>query len=78
MMEDIAGLRIMCQFKDDIYRVVEIIRERDGKDLKVVYEKDYMENIKDSGYRSYHVIISYPVQTASVRKKYSLNCKLEP
>ncbi len=69
MMEDIAGLRIMCQFKDDIYRVVEIIRERDGKDLKVVYEKDYMENIKDSGYRSYHVIISYPVQTAFGEKE---------
>lgn len=69
MMEDIAGLRIMCQFKDDIYRVVEIIRERDGKDLNVVYEKDYMENIKDSGYRSYHVIISYPVQTAFGEKE---------
>lgn len=64
MMEDIAGIRIMCQFKDDIYKVVEILRKRDGKDLKIEFEKNYMENIKESGYRSYHVIIRYPVQTA--------------
>lgn len=63
-MEDIAGIRIMCQFQDDIYSVVNIIRNRDGKDLKVVYEKDYIRNEKDSGYKSYHMIIKYPVQTA--------------
>lgn len=63
-MEDIAGIRIMCQFLDDIYSVVNIIRERDGKDLEVVYEKDYIRNEKDSGYKSYHMIIKYPVQTA--------------
>lgn len=63
-MEDIAGIRIMCQFVEDIYKVVQLIRQRDGKDLKIVYEKDYVKNKKDSGYRSYHVIIKYPVQTA--------------
>lgn len=63
-MEDIAGIRIMCQFIDDIYKVVDLIRARDGKDLKVVYEKDYIDNPKESGYKSYHVIIRYPVQTA--------------
>ncbi len=68
MMEDIAGLRIMCQFNDDIYRVVDLIRQRDGTDLKIVYEKDYVEHVKDSGYRSYHVIIRYPVQTAYGQK----------
>src|SRR6056297_592897 len=35
VMEDIAGIRIMCQFKDDIYNVVELIRDRDGKDLEI-------------------------------------------
>lgn len=69
LMEDIAGIRIMCQFKDDIYKVVELIRARDGKDLKIVYEKDYIENIKESGYRSYHVIIRYAVQTAFGEKE---------
>lgn len=62
-MEDIAGIRIMCQFVEDIYKVVQIIHQRDGKDLKIVYEKDYVKNKKDSGYRSYHIIIKYPVQT---------------
>ncbi len=64
LMEDIAGIRIMCQFRDDIYKVVELIRARDGKDLNIVYEKDYISNPKVSGYKSYHIIIQYPVQTA--------------
>lgn len=63
-MEDIAGIRIMCQFRDDIYSVVDIIRERDGRDLRIVYEKDYIHNNKESGYKSYHIIVKYPVQTA--------------
>jgi putative GTP pyrophosphokinase len=63
-MEDISGIRIMCQFIDDIYKVVDLIRARDGKDLSIVYEKDYISNPKDSGYKSYHIIIRYPVQTA--------------
>lgn len=61
-IEDIAGIRIMCQFVDDIHRVASLIRNR--KDLKLVYEKDYITNFKDSGYRSYHMIVKYPVQTA--------------
>jgi putative GTP pyrophosphokinase len=68
-MEDIAGLRIMCQFQDDIYSVVKIIRDRDGRDLKVVYEKDYIKNEKSSGYKSYHMVIKYPVQTAYGEKE---------
>lgn len=63
LMEDIAGIRVMCQFIDDIYKVVDILRQRDGRDLRIVYEKDYISNPKDSGYKSYHVIIKYPVQT---------------
>lgn len=62
-MEDIAGIRIMCQFVEDIYKVVQIIHQRDGKDLKIVYEKDYVKDVKESGYKSYHVIIKYPIQT---------------
>lgn len=64
VMEDIAGIRIMCQFKDDIYNVVDLIRARDGKDLEIYYEKDYISNPKVSGYKSYHIIIKYSVQTA--------------
>jgi len=61
-IEDIAGIRIMCQFVDDIRRVAEMIRQR--KDMILVYEKDYITNYKDSGYRSYHLIVEYPVQTS--------------
>ncbi|MEW9121828.1 MAG: GTP pyrophosphokinase family protein [Thermotaleaceae bacterium] len=68
-IEDIAGIRIMCQFVDDIYRVIDLIRQRDGKDLRIVYEKDYLHNQKESGYRSYHMIIRYPVQTAFGEKE---------
>lgn len=63
-IEDIAGIRIMCQFVGDIYKVVDIIRRRDGKDLFIVEERDYIENMKSSGYRSFHMIIKYPIQTA--------------
>ncbi|MET3575672.1 GTP pyrophosphokinase family protein [Bhargavaea ullalensis] len=60
-LPDIAGLRIMCQFVDDIGTVVESIRNR--KDMRVVEERDYISQNKPSGYRSYHMIIEYPVQT---------------
>ncbi len=67
-MEDITGIRIMCQFVEDIYTVVDYIRERNGKDMEIFYEKDYITNYKDSGYRSYHVVIRYPIQTALGQK----------
>ncbi|MDF2614795.1 MAG: pyrophosphokinae family protein [Clostridia bacterium] len=67
-VEDIAGIRIMCQFAEDIYKVIDIIRARHGKDLYIEEERDYITNIKSSGYRSYHIIIKYPVQTGHGEK----------
>ncbi len=58
---DIAGVRIICQFVEDIERVVEIIRRR--TDMEVIHERDYINHMKDSGYRSYHMIVNYWVQT---------------
>ena len=66
-MEDIAGIRIMCQFVEDIYTIVELIQSR--SDMTVVYTKDYIENFKDSGYRSYHVIIKYPINSIAGSKE---------
>lgn len=66
-IEDIAGMRIMCQFVDDIEKVVELIRAR--KDMQIMYEKDYVTDVKQSGYRSYHVIIKYPVNMAEGQKE---------
>ena len=62
-MDDIGGIRIICQFEDDIYKIVEMIHARDGMDLEIVLEKDYIKEVKESGYRSYHLIIRYPIFT---------------
>ncbi|KMY53230.1 MULTISPECIES: GTP pyrophosphokinase [Bacillaceae] len=66
-MQDIAGVRMMCQFVDDIIKVVKKLRMR--KDFKIVEEKDYISHKKPSGYRSYHMVIEYPVQTIHGEKK---------
>ena len=66
-MEDIAGIRIMCQFVEDIYNIVNLIKLR--SDMTIVYEKDYIKNFKDSGYRSYHVIIKYPINSIAGSKE---------
>ena len=65
-LQDIVGVRIMCQFVDDIAAVTELIRQRN--DMKVIEEKDYITHSKPSGYRSHHMIIEYPVETTQGRK----------
>lgn len=60
-IEDIAGIRVICQFVEDIDKVVDILNKRD--DITVLHSKDYIKNMKPSGYRSYHMIIEYPVET---------------
>ena len=66
-MQDIAGLRMMCQFVDDIKVVVELLRKRN--DFEIIEERDYITHKKSSGYRSYHLVILYPVQTITGEKK---------
>ena len=68
-LEDIAGIRIICQFVEDIGRVAQIIRSR--SDLTVKYEKDYIAHQKESGYRSFHMIIYYVVETLNGPKRKS-------
>ncbi len=58
-INDIAGIRIICSFTSDIYRIAEMIREQ--KDLKVIGTKDYITYPKASGYRIYHMIVTVPV-----------------
>lgn len=62
-IQDIAGIRIICQFVEDILSVVDIIRKR--SDMRIVEERDYITHSKASGYRSYHIIIEYELQMAS-------------
>lgn len=65
-MQDIAGLRIMCQFVDDIQIVKDMLFAR--KDFTVVDQRDYIAEHKESGYRSYHLVVLYPLQTVSGEK----------
>lgn len=66
-IEDIAGIRIICQFEEDIDVVASIIQKR--CDMEIKYEKDYLTHIKESGYRSYHLIIYYTVETLDGPKR---------
>ncbi|MDD3339564.1 MAG: GTP pyrophosphokinase family protein [Lachnospiraceae bacterium] len=66
-VEDIAGVRIICQFVEDIERVAELIQNR--SDIIIKSEKDYIKHMKDSGYRSYHLIVYYTVETVQGPKK---------
>lgn len=66
-IDDIAGIRLICQFVEDIDKVVEIIRKR--QDMLILEEKDYIRQSKKSGYRSYHIIIEYVVQSLEGPKK---------
>lgn len=66
-IEDIAGIRIICQFVEDIERVVELLHNR--SDIEIKQEKDYVKEPKDSGYRSYHMIVWYTVETMDGPKR---------
>lgn len=58
-INDIAGVRIICSFTSDIYRLAAMIGSQ--SDLKVLSIKDYIKNPKESGYKSYHMIVAVPI-----------------
>jgi putative GTP pyrophosphokinase len=58
-VNDIAGIRIICSFTSDIYRIADMLSEQ--RDIKVISVKDYITFPKASGYKSYHMIITVPV-----------------
>lgn len=58
-LDDVAGVRVICSFLDDIYTVAEMLARQD--DVKVLMVKDYIRCPKVNGYRSYHMIIEIPV-----------------
>lgn len=58
-INDIAGIRIVCSFTSDIYRLAEMIGKQN--DLTVISVKDYIKNPKESGYKSYHMIVEVPI-----------------
>lgn len=58
-INDIAGIRIVCSFTSDIYRMAEMIGKQN--DLTVLSVKDYIKHPKESGYKSYHMLVSVPI-----------------
>ena len=58
-LNDVAGIRVICSFIDDIYSVAQLLAEQD--DITVLRIKDYIKNPKPNGYRSYHMIVEIPV-----------------
>ena len=59
-VHDIAGVRVICALKSDIYKIRDIIYNIE--DIKVIEDKDYITNQKKSGYMSYHLIIEVPIE----------------
>ena len=58
-VNDIAGVRVICSFTSDIYRIADMIENQ--KDINVISVKDYITYPKASGYKSYHMIVTVPV-----------------
>lgn len=58
-LDDVAGIRIICSFVDDIYELADMLVRQD--DVTVIEVKDYIRHPKPNGYRSYHMIIEIPV-----------------
>ncbi|HIX14062.1 MAG TPA: GTP pyrophosphokinase family protein [Candidatus Anaerofilum faecale] len=58
-LNDVAGIRVICPFIDDIYAVADMLARQD--DITVLAVKDYIKNPKPNGYRSYHMIVEVPV-----------------
>ncbi len=58
-VDDIAGIRIICSFTSDIYHIAEMLANQN--DIKVLEIKDYIKTPKDSGYKSYHMLVTVPI-----------------
>ncbi len=58
-VNDIAGIRVICSFTADIYRIADMLAKQ--SDIRVMSIKDYIKNPKESGYKSYHMIVSVPI-----------------
>lgn len=58
-VNDIAGVRVVCSFTSDIYRIAEMLANQN--DIKILSIKDYIKNPKESGYKSYHMLVSVPI-----------------
>lgn len=56
---DIAGIRVICYFTEDVYEVIDLLKK--FPDIEVIKEKDYIKNPKENGYKSYHIVLGVPI-----------------
>ena len=65
---DIAGIRVICYFPEEIYDVVDCLKRQ--TDMIVIKEKDYIKNPKPSGYRSFHIVFGVPIHCLDAMEYY--------
>ena len=65
-IHDIAGVRVICSFKDDVYMLADALLKQD--DITLIEKKDYIEHPKQNGYRSLHLIVGVPIFLAHEKR----------
>ncbi len=65
-LHDIAGVRVICHYIEDIYQIAHYLSMHD--DIQIIKQKDYIQNPKPSGYRSLHLIVTVPVYLSTGKK----------
>lgn len=73
-LRDIAGIRVICYFEDDIYSVVAAIRKQTG--ILVIRERDYVKQPKENGYKSYHIVVGVPIYTLEETQYYPVEVQI--
>ncbi len=73
-IHDVAGVRVICSFVDDIYEIADMLSSQD--DITVIEVKDYIKNPKKNGYRSYHMIVEIPVFFSSKKQNVKVEIQL--
>lgn len=73
-LNDVAGVRVICAFIDDIYNVAQMLSSQD--DVTVLAVKDYIKNPKPNGYRSYHMIVQIPVFFSNKKQNIKVEVQL--
>ena len=63
-LHDIAGVRVVCCYVDDIYRIAELLLSQD--DISLIFEKDYIKQPKPNGYRSLHIVVDIQIRTVAM------------
>ncbi len=73
-LNDIAGVRVVCSFPEDVYMLADALLKQD--DIKLLEKKDYIKNPKENGYRSLHLIVTVPIFLAHEKREMRVEIQL--